>query len=281
MKNVELCKSLFDLSNKTALVTGGGSGLGRIMANTLATAGARVIIVSRKEKNINETISLIKSYDPSSLIEGFTGDVSTELEVEKIFTNVNGLTKNIDILVNNAGTSWGSKLGGFPYMAWEKIFSVNVSGLFHLTQLLLPLLENSAASKNPSKVLNIGSVMGSSPYGDGAYSYSASKAAVHQLTKILAKELAPRHITVNAIAPGPFKTKMTSFALDTDIKVKSVSDGIPLGRIGNSKDISAITLYLCGQGGNYMTGAILPLDGGLHISTGTELFSKHSNRQLT
>ena len=119
--------------------------------------------------------------------------------------------------------------------------------------------------------------MGSSPYGDGAYSYSASKSAVHHLTRILAKELAGKRITVNALAPGPFESKMTTFAMNSDQKRKSVADSVPLGRVGVYEDIAAATIYLCGRGGNYITGAVIPIDGGIHVSTGPELFQESRN----
>ena len=265
--------ALFNLNGKTALVTGGGTGIGLMVTEALAKSGAKVIIVSRKKYNIEKARDSILAFNPQSCIYAVTGDLSDEAKIAKLVTKIKNLTESIDILVNNSGVSWGAELGNFPYSAWEKVFSVNVSGLFHFTQSLLPLIERNAKTDNPSKILNIGSVMGSTPYGDGAYSYSASKSAVHHLTQILAKELAKKRITVNALAPGPFASKMTDFAMNSDKKINSVVSGVPLGRIGCAKDIAAATLFICGQGGNYITGAIIPIDGGLHISTGPELFS--------
>ncbi len=112
------------------------------------------------------------------------------------------------------------------------------------------------------------------PLGDGAYSYAASKAAVHHLTKILAKELAHKHITFNAFAPGPFQSRMTAFATGSDEKAARVGKGVPLGRIGSPADIAGASLFLCGRGGAYVTGAIIPIDGGIHVETGHELFSE-------
>ena len=274
MNKNDLIEKLFNLKGKTALITGGGTGLGLIMTETLAKFGANIIIVSRKETNVTQTAKKILSTKPQGFIQSFIGDLGQEKHILDLVSKVTDVTNSIDILVNNSGISWGSKLGQFPYSAWDKIFSVNVTGLFHLTQNLLPLLEKNALTDSPSKILNIGSVMGSSPYGDGAYSYSASKSAVHHLTKILAKELAGKRITVNALAPGPFKSKMTTFAMNSDQKRKSVADSVPLGRVGLYDDIAAATLYICGNGGNYVTGAIIPIDGGIHVSTGPELFQK-------
>ena len=267
----------FNLRGKTALVTGGGTGLGLMITQALVKSGAKVIIVSRKKSNVFKARDSILALNPESSVYALTGDLGNETDIEKLVCEVKNLTNSIDILVNNSGVSWGAELGKFPYSAWEKVFSVNVGGLFHFTQSLLPLIEKNATIHNPSKILNIGSVMGIAPYGDGAYSYSASKSAVHHLTRILAKELAQRRITVNALAPGPFASKMTEFAMNSDKKLNSVASGVPLGRIGCANDIAAATLFICGQGGNYITGAIIPIDGGLHISTGPELFGNSRN----
>ena len=274
METPSLNEKLFSLKGKTALITGGGTGLGLIISETLASSGANIIIVSRKETNIDETVNKIRSAKPVGFVKGFTGDLGQEDQITKIVDKVTNISDSIDILVNNSGITWGSKLGKFPYSAWNKVFSVNVTGLFHLTQSLLPLLEKNSGVENPSKILNLGSVMGSSPYADGAYSYSASKSAVHHLTRILAKELARKSITVNALAPGPFSSNMTSFAMDSNQKIEAVANSIPLGRIGYAEDIAAATLFICGPGGNYITGAIIPIDGGLHVSTGPELFDQ-------
>jgi len=272
MKITTDISALFNLKGKTALITGGGAGLGLIITEALVKSGAKIIIVSRKKTNVLRAKDSMLALSPKSSIYALTANLGDETEIAKLVSEVKEITSSIDILVNNSGVSWGAELGKFPYSAWEKVFSVNVSGLFHLTQSLLPLIELNATTENPSKNLNIGSVMGSAPYGDGAYSYSASKSAVHHLTRILAKELAQKRITVNALAPGPFASKMTEFAMNSDKKLNSVSSGVPLGRIGSANDIAAATLFICGQGGNYITGAIIPIDGGLHISTGPELF---------
>jgi NAD(P)-dependent dehydrogenase (short-subunit alcohol dehydrogenase family) len=135
-------------------------------------------------------------------------------------------------------------------------------------------LEKAATPDDPARVVSLGSVMGSQPLGDGAYSYAASKAAVHHLTKILAKELAHKHITFNAFAPGPFQSRMTAFATGSEEKAERVGKGVPLGRIGAPSDIAGASLFLCGRGGAYVTGAIIPIDGGIHVETGHELFSE-------
>ncbi len=278
MEKPSLTESLFNLKGRTALVTGGATGIGRIISETLAYFGANIILVSRKEHNIIKARNELLEAKPAGFVDVIVGDLSQEASIEELSSRVISRTDSLDILVNNSGVSWGEDFETFPYNAWNKVLSVNVTGLFYLTQKLLPLLVKGSSKNYPAKILNLGSVMGSSPYGDGAYSYSASKAAVHHLTKILAKELASKHITVNALAPGPFPSKMTAFAISSKPKLDAVSESIPLKRIGRFEDIAAATIYLCGAGGNYITGAIIPIDGGLHITTGSELFQE--SRQL-
>ncbi|MGB1208385.1 MAG: SDR family oxidoreductase, partial [Paracoccaceae bacterium] len=183
-------------------------------------------------------------------------------------------TDRLHILMNNAGRSWGEPLGSFPFGAWEKVMSLNVAGLFHLTQSLLPMLRAGASDADPARVVNVGSVMGDAPLGDGAYSYSASKAAVHHLTQILAKELASQRITVNALAPGPFVSNMTAFATGDADKRDRVGSGVPLGRVGSPEDIAGCLQFLCGRGGAYLTGAILPVSGGLQVMSAPPLFDR-------
>ena len=268
-----ILNKLFALDGKTALVTGAASGIGRMAATALVEAGCNVMIASRNGdacKSVAEELNELGG----GKAEGFAGDVSSEAGILDLVKSVNDRADKLDILINNAGTTWGEPLESFPYHAWAKIMDVNVTGMFHLTQQLLPLLQASATAEDPARVINLGSVMGTAAIGDGAYSYSASKAAVHHLTKILARELAEKHITFNAFAPGPFQSKMTAFATATDEQANHVGRGVPLGRIGTPEDIAAATLYLCGRGGSYITGAVLPLDGGIHVNPERDLFGQ-------
>ncbi|SDR47343.1 SDR family oxidoreductase [Pseudovibrio sp. Tun.PSC04-5.I4] len=273
-------EELFGVAGKTALVTGGGTGIGRMVATALAEGGARVFICSRKlqvvENTAEEINAALKARNPDAAgsVEAFEGDVGSEEGVLALAATLRERTPTLDILVNNAGISWGEPLETFPHFAWKRIMDVNVTGLFHLTQTLLPELKASGRLEDPSRVINLGSVMGSTPIGDGAYSYSASKAAVHHLTRIMAKELAKEHITFNGFAPGPFQSNMTAFATGTDEKAERVGKGVPLGRIGYPHDIAGATLFLCGKGGSYVTGDIIALDGGIHVATGTNLFGQ-------
>jgi len=267
-------ETLFGLKGKTALVTGGATGIGRMAAEAMIRAGARVLIASRKGDACKAVATELNAMGASGTAEGFAGDVGTQEGVDAMVAAVKGRTDRLDILMNNAGITWGAELGQFPFTAWEKVMNVNVAGLFDLTQKLLPMLRTSGSIDDPARVVNVGSVMGEREMGDGAYSYAASKAAVIHLSKILAKELAGDAITVNALAPGPFVSRMTAFAThDADMR-DQVGKDVPLGRVGRDEDIAGCMLFLCGRGGAYVTGAVIPVSGGINVMSGPNIFEK-------
>lgn len=265
---------LFGLSGKTVLVTGGATGIGRMAATGLVAAGATVFIASRKLENCQAAADDINAMGLSGRTHAFSGDVATQAGIERLVDDLKARTNQLHILMNNAGRTWGAPLGQFPYDAWEKVMSLNVTGMFQLTQSLLGLLENSSTLDDPARVMNVGSVMGEIPMGDGAYSYAMSKSAVHQMTRILAKELADRHITVNALAPGPFQSGMTAFAIGQDTGADRVGKRVPAGRVGRPEDIAACLQFLCGRGGSYITGAVIPVSGGINVATGPSIFGE-------
>ena len=253
---------LFSVAGRVALVTGGATGLGRICAEALLFAGARVLIASRKAEACEAVAQELCAIGPC---EGFGGTVASEAGVAALAEEVRQRAGRLDILVNNAGANWGAPFETFEWKGWERVLGVNVAGLFTLTRDLMPLLTAAGSPERPSTIINIGSVMGTITQSESAYAYAASKSAVHHLTRILAIEFAGRHVTVNAIAPGPFKTKMTAFTLDKQAGLAAALQAVPMGRLGRPEDLAASVLYLAGRGGAYTTGAILPVDGGVSV----------------
>ena len=249
--------NLFSLDGKIALVTGGGRGIGAMFAEGLLGAGARVIISSRRQDQLDEAAGELSAIGP---VEAIAADLSTEEGCQGLAAAVGKRTDRLDILVNNAGATWGAPLAEFPDSAWERVMNLNVKGVFQLTVALLPLLEVAASADDPARVVNVGSVQGLQAPDIENYSYSASKAAVHHMTRVLAKKLARRHITVNCIAPGVFYTKMMAHTLDT-FGDEIVAD-TPLARIGRPDDMAGAVVFLSGRGGAYLTGAVIPVDGG-------------------
>ncbi|MGC6528583.1 MAG: SDR family oxidoreductase [Paracoccaceae bacterium] len=266
--------SLFSLQGRVALVTGGATGIGKMACYGLAAAGARVLTASRKAEACHAAADEINAQGLAGSVEGFGADISTEEGIAALISEVKHRTDCLHILMNNAGRTWGAPLGDFPYDGWGKVMDLNVTGMFHLTQGLIEMLHASSSADDPARVVNVGSVMGEIPMGDGAYSYAMSKSAVHHMTRILAKELAERHITVNALAPGPFQSGMTKFAIGDKDSKDRVGQRVPLGRVGRAQDIAACLQFLCGSGGSYITGSIIPVSGGINVSTGHSIFGE-------
>jgi NAD(P)-dependent dehydrogenase (short-subunit alcohol dehydrogenase family) len=248
---------LFSIAGKTALVTGGSRGIGLMIARGYVEAGARVYISSRKADVLDEVAAELSKVGECHAI---AADLSAEAECRRLAEAIAARESNLDVLVNNAGATWGAPLEQFDDAAWERALALNVKGVFHLTKFLLPLLEEAGTAEDPARVINIGSIDGLRvPLMDN-YSYSASKAAVHMLTRHLAKRLAPR-VTVNAIAPGPFESKMMAATLDAF--GEQIAAGTPLKRIGRPDDMAGAAIYLASRAGAYLTGAVIPVDGGI------------------
>jgi NAD(P)-dependent dehydrogenase (short-subunit alcohol dehydrogenase family) len=237
-------QDLFSIAGKTALVTGGTRGIGKMIAQGFVEAGATVYISSRKADVCAEVAEELSALGTCI---GLPADLSTEAECRRLAGEMSDRVDALDILVNNAGATWGTPLADFDEAAFERVLALNVKGVFHLTKFLVPLLQAAGTQDEPARVINIGSIDGIGVPALETYSYSASKAAVHQLTRHLAKRLAPE-ITVNVIAPGPFQSKMMA---------------APLKRIGRPDDMAGAAIYLSSRAGAYLTGTIIPVDGGI------------------
>jgi NAD(P)-dependent dehydrogenase (short-subunit alcohol dehydrogenase family) len=251
-------KNLFSIEGKTALVTGGTRGIGLMIARGLVEAGARVYVSSRKQEACAAAAAEL-SVEGTCI--GLPADLSSEAECQRLADEIAQRESGLQILVNNAGANWGAPLEEFPASAWDKVLDLNLKAPFFLTRALLPLLEKGSAPGDPARVINVGSIDGLQVPGLETYSYSASKAGVHHLTRVLARKLADRGITVNAVAPGPFQSKMMAATLDAfgDAIVASC----PLKRIGEPEDMAGVTIYLASRAGAYVTGAVIPVDGGI------------------
>jgi len=250
---------LFDISGKTALVTGGSRGIGLMIARGLVEAGVKVYVSSRKAEVCEQVAAELGQQGECVAVPA---DLSRVDECRRLAEEVAEREDGrLDILVNNAGATWGAPFDEFDDAAWDRVPERNVKGVFHLTRFLHPALAAAGTHDDPSRVVNIGSVDGIRVPSLETYSYSASKAAVHQMTRVLAKRLAPDNVTVNAIAPGPFESKMMAATLEA--WGDAIVEEIPLRRIGRPSDMAGVAIFLCSRAGSYVTGTVLPVDGGI------------------
>ncbi|WP_431972014.1 SDR family oxidoreductase [Nocardia sp. bgisy134] len=256
---------IFSVAGKTVLVTGGTRGIGYMIAEGYLRAGARVYISSRKQDACDEARKALSQYGD---VHAIACDVSSEQQCRALIDAIAAREPGLHVLVNNAGASWGAPFDEFPGAAFDKVLTANVKAPFTLAQLARPLLEKASTAADPARVINIGSIDGLVVPGFGNYSYSASKAAIHHLTRHLAADLAPS-ILVNAIAPGPFPTKMMAKALEE--AGDKLAEASPVGRIGEPADIAATAVFLSSIASNFITGAVIPLDGGLATTNGIRL----------
>jgi NAD(P)-dependent dehydrogenase (short-subunit alcohol dehydrogenase family) len=249
--------SLFDVNGKVVLVTGGSRGIGEMIARGFVDAGAKVYISSRKADVCD---ALAKELSEHGTCISVPANLSTEAECQRLANEIAAREDHLDVLVNNAGATWGAPLDEYDETAWERVLSLNVKGVFHLTKFLRPLLDAKGTAESPSRVINIGSIDGLHVPTMDTFAYSASKAAVHQLTRHLAKTFAPK-ITVNAIAPGPFPSHMMRATLEAH--GDEIARAAPMKRIGQSSDMAGAAIFLASPAASYITGVVLPVDGGL------------------
>jgi len=251
-------RDLFAVKGKTAVVTGGSRGIGLMIARAYVEAGARVYISSRKAEVCEQ---VAEELSRAGECVALPADLSSEEECRRLAAAVASRERQLHVLVNNAGATWGAPLREFPASAWDKLLDLNLKAPFFLTRALLPLLEAAATPDDPARVINVGSIDGLTVPTFPTYAYAASKAGLHHLTRVLARELGPSGITVNAVAPGPFESKMMAQTLrDFGEQIAAAS---PLGRIGRPDDMAGVALYLAGRAGAYVTGAVIPVDGGI------------------
>jgi len=249
---------LFSISGKTALVTGGSRGIGEMIVRGFVDAGVKVYLSSRKADVCEALAEELR--DQGGDVTALPADLSTEPACAALAGELESREASLDILVNNAGATWGAPLEEFDEAAWDRVLSLNVKGVFFATRYLLPLLEAASSPEDTSRVINIGSIDGLRTPTLETYSYSSSKAAVHMLTRHLAKRLAPA-ITVNAIAPGPFPSKMMRSTLEAF--GDQIAAAAPMKRIGRASDMAGAAIFLASPAAAYVTGAVLPVDGGI------------------
>ena len=257
---------LFNLEGKVALVTGGSRGIGYMISQGLLQAGARVYITARKAEACEQAARELSRYGECVALPA---NVTDPDGLRRLCEQLGAAEPRLHILVNNAGAAWGEKYEDYPESAFDKLMSVNVTAVFSLTRALTPMLEAAAVPENddPARVINIGSMDGlhiPTVTGTGTYAYTASKAAVHQLTRHLAVELGPRHITVNAVAPGFFPSKMTDHVFE--VRRREIEGNSLLGRVGTDEEMAGIAIYLSSRAGAYTHGAVIPVDGGTSVN---------------
>ncbi len=262
-KNLTI-EHLFSVQGKVALVTGGSRGIGRMITQGLLQAGAKVYITARNAETCKQAATELSDYGECIAI---AADVADSASRQALCQQLQAHEQQRHILINNAGSTWGDSYEHYPEAAFDKLMAVNVKAVFSLTRDLTPLLERAASKQQPSRVINIGSMDGlhiGSVHGTGMFAYTASKAAVHHLTKNLAVELGPRQITVNAVAPGYFPSKMTDQLLNNE-REKIEANSL-LKRVGSDEEMAGIAVYLCSRAGAFTHGTVIPVDGGTSIN---------------
>ncbi|MDA7417001.1 SDR family oxidoreductase [Xenophilus arseniciresistens] len=249
--------SLFSLQGRSALITGGSRGIGRMIAEGYLAAGARVYISARKAEACDQTA---KELSALGHCVSLPADVSTREGIEALVAAYSKHEDRLDILVNNAGAAWGAPYDEFPESGWDKVVNLNMKTPFFLTQALTPLLRKAAGGDHLAKVINIASIDGISVNMWDTYSYSASKAGVIHLTKRMAMHLIKERIVVSAIAPGPFASEMNKEARD---HADEVAQYTPAGRIGKPEDMAGAAIYLASNAGDFVVGSTVIVDGGV------------------
>uniref|UniRef100_K3WUF0 Uncharacterized protein n=1 Tax=Globisporangium ultimum (strain ATCC 200006 / CBS 805.95 / DAOM BR144) TaxID=431595 RepID=K3WUF0_GLOUD len=271
-------KDLFGVQGKVVVITGGGRGIGKMMAEGFVQNGAKVYIASRDLKACESTAAELNAMGPGSCV-GLQADLTSEVGNKALAAEIAKHETRVDVLINNSGVAWGGDLNNHPEKAWDKVLAVNVKSPFFLTVALLPLLDVAAKSAGGARVINIGSVAGLRPQSIDATAYDTSKAAIHHLTRVLAAKLARRpnggHILVNAIAPGLVPSKMSKgISVVTSSSYDDLAKGIPLEKFGYAHDMAGLAIFLASRGSGWITGEVITSDGGQIYATETVMGSK-------
>lgn len=264
-------ENLFSIRGKVALVTGGSRGIGEMISAGFLAHGAKVYISSRKAPALDETAKRLSLQYGGECIP-LSADLSQLSGAESLANQLKEREERLDILVNNAGGAWEAKLEDFPEVGWDKVMDTNVKGVFFLTQKLMPLLREAASRGEPARVINIGSIDAMRTAEFNSFSYGASKAALHQLTRFMAGHFTKERILFNAIAPGLFPTWLLSNGvgfggITEDVDWESVGTRVPNGRVGEAPDIAGLAIFLASRAGEYVIGQTIVCDGGVLAAT--------------
>ncbi|BDD55552.1 hypothetical protein MPDQ_004167 [Monascus purpureus] len=256
-------ENLFNVKGKVVLVTGGAKGIGRMISQGYVTNGATVYIASRDAKACEKAVSELNALGKGKAYF-IPANFYNEDDCKKLAEELGKRESKLHVLVNNSGSTWGAPYDDYPSSAWTRVLTLNLQRVFTITQLLTPLLEKAASPEDPARIINIGSIDGLRVPALETFAYSASKAGLHHLSRVLAYHLGSKYITSNTLACGPFESKMMATTLEQYKDV--IENGIPLGRIGSPQDIAGACLFLSSRAGSYVNGATIPLDGGCVIA---------------
>jgi len=252
-------QNLFDVKDKVVLVTGGAKGIGRMISEGFVVNGAKVYISSRDAKACESACKELNALGKGTA-HAIPADFYKLEDCKRLAETLSKKESKLHVLVNNSGSNWGAPYDEYPESAWTRVLTLNLHRVFTITQLLTPLLESASSPSCPSRIINIGSIDGLRVPSLETFAYSSSKAGLHHLSRVLASHLGKRNITSNAIACGPFESKMMMQTLKDFGDV--IKEGIPLGRIGSPEDVAGTCLWLSGRAGAFVNGATIALDGG-------------------
>lgn len=255
---MSVIEELFGVRGKSVVVTGGSRGIGEAIAETFVRAGARVYICARRADEVAATAERLSAFGHC---RGLPADLSSEEGRRSFIADLMQHEDSLDVLINNAGTIWAAPLAEYPESGWDKVFDLNVKGLFFFIRDLVPLLSKAGRHGAPARVINVGSIDAFHVPKHETFAYSSSKAAVHHLSAHLASRLAREHITVNVIAPGLFPSKMLAGTLESKGE-EALVEPIPLKRLTGPSDMAGAAIYLASAAASYVTAAVIPVDGG-------------------